>query len=202
MLAFSPLIFGLMRKFPASTIFALMGLTAIMLVLPLYLDFSGVSQIIDERFGSFGEDGRVSMYDIALTLINDRPVLGYGSGYFHDYGGHKMHQVHNLFLGAWIQGGLICLLLAISYQGFLLTLYIKRLGHYIGEPSQICLLGILVLPLFRTQISGSGGNFNLPEWICVSIVLALFARAPQAQSVAPEPEPPKRPAEPETVSIT
>lgn len=201
-IAFAPLIFGLIRKFPATTMFGLICVTVGVLIVPNYVDLTGVNQIIDKRFGSFGEDGRVSMYDIAATLINDRPILGYGAGYYHDYGGHKLHQVHNLFMGAWIQAGFLCLLVAICFQAFLLTLYIKRLIYYIGEPAQICLLGILILPLFRTQISGSGGNFNLPEWICVAIVLALFARAPQPKQVDEESEQPVRPAKPETVPIT
>lgn len=179
MLAFSPLLFGLTRKYPSTTMFSLLGVAVALLILPTYVDFNGVTQIIDERFSSLGEDGRISMYDIAMGLINERPILGYGSGYYHDYGGHKQHQVHNLFLGAWIQAGIPCLLLAISYTLFLITLYIKRLSYYIGEPAKICLLGILVLPLFRTQISGSAGNYNLPEWICIAIVLALFAVAPK-----------------------
>lgn len=178
-LALSPLVYGLSRKHPTTSLFALFGVFIAVLILPLYVDFSGFAKIIDERFSSLSEDGRFRMYDIAVGLINDRPLLGYGSGYYDDFGGHKEHQVHNLFLGAWIQAGVLSLFCAVGFTLFLATLYFKRLAYYISDPSKVCLLGILVLPLFRTQISGSGGNYNLPEWICIAIVMSLFAVTPQ-----------------------
>lgn len=179
LLALLPLVFGLGRKHPTASLFGLFGLLVVILLLPLYVDLSGFSKIIDERFSSLSEDGRFRMYDVALGFINERPMLGYGSGFFADFGGHKEHQVHNLFLGAWIQAGFVCLLFAIGFTLYLAALYFRRLAHFIADPSRICLLGILVLPLFRTQISGSGGNYNLPEWICIAIVLSLFAVAPE-----------------------
>jgi len=171
--------YGLVRRERVWGLCSFVGLALVVLLLPVYVDLSGVSQIIDDRFSSLGNDGRISMFDIAMGMINERPLLGYGAGIYADFGEGKPHQVHNLFLGAWMQGGILCLFMAICFQLYLVTLYVKRLAFFIGEPAKICLLGILVLPLFRTQFSGSGGNFNLPEWICIAIVMALFAVAPK-----------------------
>ncbi len=178
-LALSPLLFATLRKTPGTMYFVVLGLVASVIMLPVFVDLSGVFQIIDERFGSLGQDGRVGMYEIALGLINEKPLIGYGAGHRYDYGGAIPYQVHNVFLGAWIQGGIVCLVFAIGFTGYLLALYFRRIAFYLSEPSKICLLGIILLPLFRSQISGSSGAYTLPEWICIAIVLAIFAVSPE-----------------------
>jgi O-antigen ligase len=178
-LALSPLLFGLLRKVPTTMYFTVLSLVAGIILLPALVDLSGVAQIVDDRFGSFGQDGRLGMYEIALGLINERPLMGFGVGHRYDYGGAIPFQVHNLFLGAWIQGGILCLVFALGFTAYLVALYFKRVSFFIADPSKLCLLGVLILPLFRSQISGSGGAYTLPEWICIAIVLALFAVAPE-----------------------
>ncbi|WP_368072269.1 hypothetical protein [Roseobacter sp. MED193] len=141
--------------------------------LAVKVDLSGLTNIIDQRFGNFSEDGRVGMFSSALGVINERPVLGYGPGYVFDHSGSGLHQVHNLFFGAWMQGGVLCMLAAICFTLCLIREYLHGILRSSGAPEKIIMFGLLMLPLFRSQISGGGGNYTLPEWICIAVVFAL-----------------------------
>ena len=172
-LALAPLAVSLPKTFPRA--FLLGGLAAIVgaCFVALKVDLSGVANIIEQRFGNFAEDGRVGMYGYAMGEINERLILGHGPGYLFDHGGARLHQVHNLFLGAWMQGGVLCLLAAIGFTVSLISVYLRGIASAAGSSEKVLMLGLLVLPLFRSQISGGGGNYTLPEWICIAVVFAL-----------------------------
>lgn len=143
--------------------------------LAVSVDLSGVGAIFEQRFGSLGDDGRLSMYSTAFQYIDAQPLIGYGAGQEIDYGGRRMVQVHNIFLGAWVQAGLLGFIAAIGFTGALIWLYTTSVVRSFGAVSaeRLCLTGLVILPLFRSQISGSGGNYTMPEWICIALFLAL-----------------------------
>ncbi|SIO11873.1 O-antigen ligase family protein [Vannielia litorea] len=159
------------RGFAALTLGA--GLILITLFIVLQPDLGGIGTILSERFGSFDEDGRVGMYGYALNEINNRAFLGYGPGYEFEHGSAKTHQAHNIFLGAWMQGGYLCLLTAIGFMASLMFMYFRSMLLTFGSVQNVLLLGLLVLPLFRSQLSGGGGNFTLAEWICIAVAVAI-----------------------------
>lgn len=142
-------------------------------ILPLFLDFGGVSQILADRVGSFGDDGRIDMYSIALSEIDNSAYFGHGAGYTIELRGKEL-TVHNLFLAAWLQGGLVSLAGAIGFIGSIAIFLANHAKAYWKDPQSLFILGILILPLFRSQISGDGGNFTLPEWSAIAICGAYF----------------------------
>lgn len=141
--------------------------------LVLTVDLSGAGAILEQRFGSLEEDGRIGMYASAFNYINARPFFGYGVGYQIHFGAGQAFEVHNIFLGAWVQIGLLGLLLAIAFTAALIWLYAVSIALSFWSAERTCLTGLAVLPLFRSQLSGGGGNYTLPEWICIALFLAL-----------------------------
>jgi O-antigen ligase len=141
--------------------------------LTLSVDLSGIETIIEQRFGSLEEDGRIGMYGSAFDYIATHPIFGYGAGYEIGFGGAHTLQVHNIFLGAWVQIGLPGLFMAIGFTGALVWLYVASLSRSFWSAERTCLTGLIVLPVFRSQLSGGGGNYTLPEWICIALFLAL-----------------------------
>lgn len=139
----------------------------------MFMDLSGISQIVSDRVASFGDDGRITMYSIALSEIDASAFFGHGIGYTVNINGKDL-MVHNLFLASWIQGGLVSLAGALGFIFSIVFYFINRATAYWQEPSSLFFLGILTLPLFRSQISGDAGNFTLPEWTALAICAAYF----------------------------
>jgi len=136
----------------------------------------GIFAIIDQRFGNFGQDGRVAMFEATLGEIDRRPLAGYGAGVGVDYGGRELIPVHNLILAAWHQAGLVALVAALGFTLSLLGLYVTGLAGARARPELLAVAGLLVLPMFRSQVSGAGGNYTLPEWGCILVAFALVLR--------------------------
>lgn len=172
-LALSPLILRSAMARPGLSLYAAGAVLIAAGWLTLSVDLSGVETILEQRFGSLEEDGRVGMYDAAFGYIDARPLLGYGAGYEINFGGVHTLQVHNIFLGAWVQIGLLGLFCSIAFTAALVWLYAISLSKAFWSAEWTCLTGLAVLPLFRSQLSGSGGNYTLPEWICIALFLAL-----------------------------
>ncbi len=173
LLAVAPLMLRTAFMRPAPSIAAAAAAVILAGLLAISVDLSGVQAIIDQRLGSLEEDGRVGMYGAALDHIAARPVFGHGVGYQIDVGAGQMLEVHNIFLAAWVQIGIPGLLLALAFTGALACLYAISLSRSFWSAERTCLTGLAVLPLFRSQLSGGGGNYTLPEWICIALFLAL-----------------------------
>lgn len=172
-LALSPLILRSAMARPGLSLYAIGAVLIGAGWLALSVDLSGIEAIIEQRFGNLEEDGRVGMYDAAFGYIDARPLLGYGAGYEINFGGVHTLQVHNIFLGAWVQIGLLGLFCSIAFTATLVWLYAVSLSRAFWSAEWTCLTGLAVLPLFRSQLSGGGGNYTLPEWICIALFLAL-----------------------------
>jgi len=144
----------------------------------------GLFAIAEERFGGFGEDGRMAMFEVALGEIDRRPLTGYGAGSEVDYGGRDTVAVHNLILAAWHQMGIVGLVSALGFTLSLAGIYVGALMRGGYRPELMAVAGLLILPMFRSQVSGSGGNYTLPEWGCILVAFALVLRAAQRPAEA------------------
>jgi len=138
-------------------------------------DSSGLMNIIDERFSGFGEDGRIPMFEAAMSEINKRPIFGYGAGAEVAYGGRAAIAVHNLILAAWHQAGLLGVVSSLAFTISLLAVYCSTLISARGNVGLLAVAGLLVLPIFRSQVSG-GGNYTLPEWFAIAVAFVLLHR--------------------------
>ncbi|MBA4794633.1 MAG: O-antigen ligase family protein [Phenylobacterium sp.] len=155
---------------------------AIAVVALIAVQGSGVTNIVGQRLGSISEDGRLGMYAEALDAIAQAPVLGRGTGAEVAAStrvgrGVVYHQVHNLFLAAWLQGGILSLSCAATYLFALLAM----LGSAVLRARTVPVVGfmaaILTLPILRSQLSGDGGSFTIGEWLCIALFLGLSSSA-------------------------
>ncbi len=157
-----------------------LGLFFILLIIAL-VDLSGVLSIFTARFSNFSEDGRLDMFSTALSEIDRNVFFGSGLNSTISTSADKEHVVHNLFLAAWMQGGLITLFGAIGYTVTVLIFLKNRLSQFSRSPSDLFIAGLLILPLFRSQISGDGGNYPFSEWVCLSFAAAYFVSISRAR---------------------
>lgn len=149
---------------------------------------TGLANIGADRFGSVDQDPRVLMYSEALNFIEQRPISGWGLG---AELGSLGHRVHNLFLAAWYEGGLILLCGALLMYSSLIfmtlraTFAVRTSSASAIQITQLRSGGVLavaILPIFRPWVSGDAGAFTLVEWACVAIVLAEYANQKMAKS--------------------
>lgn len=149
---------------------------------------TGLANIGVDRFGSVDQDPRVLMYSEALDFIEQRPITGWGLGAELSGLGHR---VHNLFLAAWYEGGLMLLAGSlVMYGSFVVTTLRASFAMHVSSAATAQInqlrnggvLAIAILPLFRPLVSGDAGAFTLVEWTCIAIVLAEYANLKAAKS--------------------
>lgn len=138
---------------------------------------SPVSDLIADRF-SFDDNStgaRVLQADVALERIAQHPLTGSG---FHEVGGY---QVHNLFLNAWMNAGIIAFLLVVSFYLILVGRWVAFVWNLVRHPERWVLplapewvAPLPLLPFFRVWLSGDGGNLFLGEWVAVAAFLGLI----------------------------
>ena len=150
----------------------------------------GMLMIGAQRFSNIEEEPRLVMYADALRQINLHPLLGLGLGAELDRFGHR---VHNLFLAAWYEGGLILFFASLAmYFSLIRSIWKCGRAAYKLDPSvqdRLLLraggiLALAILPLFRPLVSGDGGAFTLVEWFCIAFVLAETANVREASRAA------------------
>lgn len=163
--------------------------------LALAILVAGASLPTDAMFGTLGErfafdDGstgaRFTQFREALAAIERNPLVG--NGYFQV----GEHVVHNMFLNAWVQGGLAAFLLSVAFYVGLLVSWltfqwqvIKRPRSWVLPIAPQWLAPLPVMPLFRVWSSGDGGNMYLGEWIAISCFFGCWlANELQRQVVA------------------
>lgn len=130
-----------------------------------------LSSTLSERF-AFADNStsaRLEQYRAALEAIERHPLTG--NGYFQV----GTHVVHNLFLNAWVQGGLAAFLLVVTFYGGLLVSWVLFVWRAIKRPRAWVLpiapewiAPLPIMPLFRVWSSGDGGNMYLGEWVAIS----------------------------------
>jgi O-antigen ligase len=182
-LALAGIIFLLRTRRILSVRKMVMGLAGVLLLsialvqIGNYLE--GGAKVIGERLAELTDNPRIEMYAIALEKIEVSPLLGYGAGTEIP---KFEHQVHNLFLAAWFEGGLLTLVCALLFYFTILIYWIRTIIRVITQPrtwrlpiSVHWVLVLPILPLFRAQVSGQGGNFTLIEWTCLAFFFGYLA---------------------------
>jgi len=112
-----------------------------------------------------GTSGRDSVYQIALHLIKESPIIGYGIFGMYEVIGY---YPHNFFLEILLQGGVIFLIVAVS----ILLLFMRKLRHMIRQDKSNGILAVLFLyPIVMLMFSGT--YLNTPQfWFVLVFVLA------------------------------
>lgn len=130
-----------------------------------------VSSTLGERF-AFTDDStasRLDQYQAGLAQIELHPLTG--SGYFEVDG----RVIHNLFISAWVQGGLPAFIFAVLFYVGLLGSWLAFIWRAVKRPRSWVLpiapewiAALPIMPLFRVWSSGDGGNMYLGEWVAVA----------------------------------
>jgi hypothetical protein len=162
---------GIMRRRPYVTLIVAFVIPFSAVTLALVADLSGVENIIEERFGNFGEDARAQQFSSILDVINQNVFLGRGAGELVAFGGKEAIIPHNLFLAGWTQAGIPGLAFSLAAWLVLLAMFVSPMNGKRAE--LVAISALLVLPIFRSQV-GAGGNFTLPEWVCVVVALRVL----------------------------
>lgn len=150
----------------------LIALAALMMVaVSLYLPGTGISAQLSDRFAfdDYSTQSRQDQFSLAVSQIETSPLTG--TGYFEAEG----HVIHNLFLAAWVHGGLAAFLLAITfYVGLILSwlstvfAIAKRPDRWVIPIAFEWIAPLPLLPLFRVWLSGDAGNLFLGEWLALA----------------------------------
>ena len=160
----------------------LVGVGIVMVSGNLLVGFvEGLAAIGVQRFGNLSGEPRLIMYADALAGINSHLLTGLGLGAEVERFGHR---VHNVFLAAWYEGGLLLFFASLAMY-FSLVRSVWKCGVVTqkldASARQQLLLGaggilsLAILPLFRPLVSGEAGAFTLVEWFCIAVVLAETA---------------------------
>jgi O-antigen ligase len=172
---------------------ALAAVAAIVIVIG-YMNSEAVTGLMTDRF-SFEDasaEARVEQYQVAIQRIEEHPWVG--SGYYTVEG----YPIHNLFLSAWMNAGIVALLAALSFYLILVSRWLSFLWMLIRQPDRWVLplapewvAALPICPFFRVWLSGAGGNLFMGEWIAIGLFLgALFANEARQR----RPEAARRPA--------
>lgn len=138
----------------------------------------GLTTIGAERFGNLAKEPRLVMYATALNGIDQHIWFGHGLGAEIEV---FEHRVHNLFLAAWYEGGIVLFVSALAMYIALVrsivlvhrrSIALRRVQSEGLLLTPGGMLALSILPLFRPLISGEAGAFTLVEWFCVSLLLA------------------------------
>ena len=127
---------------------------------------------IIERLFQLGSDIRSSLNTKTFISSFNSFFIGHGSDAVVNFYNFEKRP-HNFLLGSFLQAGILGLIFSfifmfVLFRFFILNLIgIKSLKHTI-------LLLLLLLPLFRMQISGESGSLTYIEWFCISMTLAYF----------------------------
>ncbi len=133
---------------------------------------------IGERF-SFADastEGRLQQMSFALARIEHNILLGSGLAEING------QLVHNLFLGAWLHGGLLAFLVVVLAYAMLVTAWIRFMVRIAFQNSAWVLpvrpewvAALPLLPLFRVWIAGDAGHPGYPEWLALLLFFGLIA---------------------------
>jgi hypothetical protein len=156
----------------------LKGLVALAAVIVAmgYIEASPVSDLMTDRFAfdDASAAARELQYSVALQKIADSPILGSGYQVVNGY------VIHNLFLSAWVNAGILAFLLVLCFYLLLIARWLGFIWALVRRPEDWVLplapewiAPLPLLPLFRVWISGDGGNPFLGEWIALGCFAGL-----------------------------
>jgi O-antigen ligase len=180
---------------------ALLGLKALSAIVAVtiviaFSNSSAVTGLMTDRF-SFQDqsaEARVEQYQVAIDRIEQHPWAG--SGYYEVDG----YPVHNLFLSAWMNGGIAALLTALFFYLVLFARWLGFLWMLVRKPERWVLplapewiAALPIDPFIRVWLSGAGGNMFLGEWVAIGLFLGLLmANELKCRQVEPKRSPGKR----------
>ena len=163
-------VFPLLLKGSATLAFFIVALNASLLA-------ENASAVLEERltFQDPSTAARIGQYRASLELIQERPFAGNGYVEFNGY------VIHNLFLSAWVQGGLVAFVLATLFYGGLLAAWLSFLRMIVTRPQSWVLpvapewiAPLPMIPLVRMWSSGDGGLMYFGEWIAVGCFIGCM----------------------------
>lgn len=118
---------------------------------------------------------RVVQFETAIERIEKHPITG--SGFYEIEG----YTVHNLFLSAWMNAGIVAFLLVVCFYILLIGRWLTFVWTIARHPDQWVLplapewiATLPLLPFFRVWLSGDGGNLFLGEWIAIAAFLGAI----------------------------
>ncbi|MBN2906250.1 MAG: O-antigen ligase family protein [Rhodobacteraceae bacterium] len=171
-----------------SVLLTLAGLSLVGALLFSLRETATLFDLISARFDGLDHDGRLLQYRLTIETIAQAPLIGHGTGHMQEFRAGSRNMVHNLFLSAWVQGGAAGLLTALLFSLTLVGLMLGRLVGSRNDLAQLTAALLPILPLLRSQIGGQGGNYALPEWLAISLTLAILCRrepVPDPRRIAP-----------------
>lgn len=180
-LALMFLLFGCRFLLTKGPLFAVASACLLLLAIAASLPVGGntlldvFTSIFIEHQSSYAS--RLQQYAVASTLITDHPWVGQGAGL---RVGPSL--IHNLFLAAWAQAGIVALFLASSLYVSTLLAWLQWLPRGLKVPGRagsfsLWISALPVLPLFRVWISGDGGNLDPPGWIALALFFGIASHA-------------------------
>ena len=170
-----------------------LAVVAAMIMVIGFTNSGAVTGLMADRF-SFEDtsaEARVEQYTVAMDRIEQHPWKG--SGYYLIDG----YPVHNLFLSAWMNAGILAFLTALAFYLVLVARWVSFVWMLITQPKRWDLplapewvAALPLCPFFRVWLSGAGGNLFLGEWVAMGIFLGLlFANETKQRKAAAAPSP-------------
>jgi O-antigen ligase len=132
-----------------------------------------LGDVFTQRFSKLGDDERFQIYAIAIQKLDLNPLLGFGGGarvatLADDF------QIHNVFLNAWFETGVVGLATSIIFFGTLFTAWIVNTLKFIRQPgswvlpySPAWVMALPMLPIVNA-LQGGDGNFDLASFFCIA----------------------------------
>ncbi|WP_417208496.1 hypothetical protein [Antarctobacter sp.] len=168
-------------------VFALVSL-AVLLAFVLSTDQAATARIGDRfSFADASTVGRLHQLEFALAGIEHSVLLGSGLSEING------QLVHNLFLGAWLHGGLLAFLavlcayvaIVVGWLNFVIRIAQRRSNWVLpARPEWVATLPLL--PLLRVWIAGDAGHPGYPEWLALMIFFALLTANKHASRSMPQ----------------
>ena len=155
--------------------------TATSLMLAYLLVPQGIIDGLAARFfdDTTSFESRLSSYSEAFKVIEQNLVYGVGLG-----GRIDEKTVHNLFLYAWLQAGVLAFLVIFVAWSYLVFRVLEHLWRLLvdntwttrGEITLHAWIAALpIMALMRVWVSG-GGTLNFAAWLSIGVFLGLLAR--------------------------
>jgi O-antigen ligase len=132
-----------------------------------------LGDVLTERFSKLSNDERFQIFEIAVQKLDLDPLLGFG-------GGARVatraddFQIHNVFLNAWFETGVIGLVTSLVFFGTLFGAWIVNTLKFARQPeawvlpySPAWVMALPMLPIVNA-LQGGDGNFDLASFFCIA----------------------------------
>ena len=138
------------------------------------------SGVIGSRLADLADDPRWVMYHNAFEAIGARPFLGHGIGKEVADARGVENAVHNIFLGAWLQTGVLGLTLAVAWWFSLLRAWITVYLEGAPSANRDLWIAATVLPIvpLANVLQAGGGTFYLNDFFILGVFLGLATVIP------------------------